>query len=253
MEAGHHTSKKENAPNSESALNGWSQRDWNQNTPTLRNRWNFIYGFTAHFRAGAWPVLQQYTPLTLRAWSTEHGPASAELVGRWGARLADALGALHAAGLLHRDVNPDLALRDCDANMRDNRMTTTQTNASRLPVNLPKKRTASHSCCCTLLHGFYRGRNCPRSHRTHLCGHPLKARCSPRQCVPGGKNGLSLRELQDFGNNKGAAPLVKLRPPVEPAFGLCHHEPGAGCCTTKATMRFRLEVASPNFAGCPRG
>ena len=51
--------------------------------------------------------LQQYTPLTLRAWSTEHGPASAEVVGRWGSRLADALAVLHAAGLVHRDVKPE--------------------------------------------------------------------------------------------------------------------------------------------------
>ncbi len=50
--------------------------------------------------------LQQYTPLTLRAWSAEHGPAPAELVGKWGARLADALAVLHAAGFVHRDVKP---------------------------------------------------------------------------------------------------------------------------------------------------
>ncbi|MGO8931278.1 MAG: protein kinase domain-containing protein, partial [Limisphaerales bacterium] len=36
-----------------------------------------------------------------------HGPASAELVGRWGGRLADALAVLHAAGLVHRDVKPE--------------------------------------------------------------------------------------------------------------------------------------------------
>src|ERR1017187_2196277 len=33
--AGHLASKKENAPNSENALNRWGQRDWNQNTPHL--------------------------------------------------------------------------------------------------------------------------------------------------------------------------------------------------------------------------
>src|ERR1019366_2938758 len=31
----HRDSKKENAPNSENALNRWGQRDWNQNTPHL--------------------------------------------------------------------------------------------------------------------------------------------------------------------------------------------------------------------------
>ncbi len=51
--------------------------------------------------------LQLYTPLTLRAWSAERGPAPAELAARWGSRLADALGVLHANGLVHRDVKPE--------------------------------------------------------------------------------------------------------------------------------------------------
>ena len=50
--------------------------------------------------------IQQYTPLTLRAWSTEHGPASANVVAHWGMRLAGALGVLHAQKLVHRDVKP---------------------------------------------------------------------------------------------------------------------------------------------------
>jgi hypothetical protein len=50
--------------------------------------------------------IDQYTPLTLRAWSIERGPASAEQVIKWGLRLAGGLRVLHEAGLVHRDVKP---------------------------------------------------------------------------------------------------------------------------------------------------
>ena len=50
--------------------------------------------------------IQQYTPLTLRAWIMEHGPTSAEQVVRWGLRLARAIQVFHQAGFVHRDVKP---------------------------------------------------------------------------------------------------------------------------------------------------
>jgi hypothetical protein len=50
--------------------------------------------------------VEQYTLLTLRAWTTENGPAPAERVVEWGLRLARALDVLHAADLVHRDVKP---------------------------------------------------------------------------------------------------------------------------------------------------
>jgi hypothetical protein len=50
--------------------------------------------------------IDQYTPLTLRAWGIERGSAPAEQVIKWGLRLAGALRVLHEAGLVHRDVKP---------------------------------------------------------------------------------------------------------------------------------------------------
>jgi hypothetical protein len=55
-----------------------------------------------HEQAG----IDHYTPLTLRGWSIERGPASAEQVIKWGLRLAGGLQVLHEAGLVHRDVKP---------------------------------------------------------------------------------------------------------------------------------------------------
>jgi serine/threonine protein kinase len=54
------------------------------------------------------PGVQQYTPLNLLAWRSNgsSAPPSAKLVAEWGVRLADALAALHDAGLVHRDVKP---------------------------------------------------------------------------------------------------------------------------------------------------
>jgi hypothetical protein len=50
--------------------------------------------------------IDHYTPLTLRGWSIEKGPAPAEQVIKWGLRLAGGLRVLHEAGLVHRDVKP---------------------------------------------------------------------------------------------------------------------------------------------------
>jgi len=47
-----------------------------------------------------------YTPLSLVAWLSEHGPASTAQVIEWGSRLAEAVARLHEAGLFHRDVKP---------------------------------------------------------------------------------------------------------------------------------------------------
>ena len=47
-----------------------------------------------------------YTPLSLVAWLSEHGPASTAQVIEWGSRLAEAAACLHEAGLFHRDVKP---------------------------------------------------------------------------------------------------------------------------------------------------
>ena len=47
-----------------------------------------------------------YTPLSLVAWLSEHGPASTAQVIEWGLRLAEAVARLHEAGLFHRDVKP---------------------------------------------------------------------------------------------------------------------------------------------------
>src|SRR5438445_8592080 len=49
--------------------------------------------------------LEQYTPVTLRTWTTEQGPASATQVAKWGIRLAGSLNATHEEGLVHRDDN----------------------------------------------------------------------------------------------------------------------------------------------------
>ena len=50
--------------------------------------------------------VDQYTPLTMRAWTIERGPATAGEVLKWGLRLAAGLRVLHGAGLVHRDVKP---------------------------------------------------------------------------------------------------------------------------------------------------
>jgi serine/threonine protein kinase len=47
-----------------------------------------------------------YMPLTLRALIIERGPASSSQVIGWGMRLSRALGILHVAGWVHRDVKP---------------------------------------------------------------------------------------------------------------------------------------------------
>jgi hypothetical protein len=52
------------------------------------------------------PGLLHYTPLSLASWTLENGPAQAEQVAQWGQRLCRALGELHRAGLVHRDVKP---------------------------------------------------------------------------------------------------------------------------------------------------
>jgi Protein kinase domain len=50
--------------------------------------------------------LLHYTPLTLAAWTIENSPAPAFQIAEWGQRVSNALGLLHGAGLVHRDVKP---------------------------------------------------------------------------------------------------------------------------------------------------
>jgi serine/threonine protein kinase len=53
-----------------------------------------------------------------REWLSRHGPLSAEETVRFGQQLCDALAAVHAAGIVHRDVKPDNLVLEADGRVR---------------------------------------------------------------------------------------------------------------------------------------
>ena len=57
-------------------------------------------------RPPPWFAVEYVRGLTLAEYVTEHGPLPAELGAALGIGLAEALAAIHQAGILHRDLKP---------------------------------------------------------------------------------------------------------------------------------------------------
>lgn len=63
-------------------------------------------------------VMEYLAGLNAREWLLRHGPMPEEAVAAVGEQLCDALAAVHAAGIVHRDIKPDNVVLEADGSIR---------------------------------------------------------------------------------------------------------------------------------------
>jgi eukaryotic-like serine/threonine-protein kinase len=70
------------------------------------------------FNGQPYLVMEYLAGANARDWLLRHGPLPAEAVVTLGAQLCDALAAVHAAGIVHRDIKPDNVVLEADGSIR---------------------------------------------------------------------------------------------------------------------------------------